>query len=188
MNNQIQKNAPVPGSLAQQASQNNITLAETFVNADVIVIVDTSGSMSDKDRTERTRYARACDELRNIQSSMPGKIAVLSFSDEVQFNPSGVPFNFGVTTDLAKALRFAKIADVPEMKFIIISDGQPNDEDEALKEAEKFKNKIDTIYIGPAGDGGEKFLALLASKSGGHSAKDFSGHNLETTIRGLLSA
>jgi Mg-chelatase subunit ChlD len=187
MNNQLSKTPPVPGSLAQQATDNHISLAETFVNADVIVIVDTSGSMGASDGTERTRYARACDELRKIQASMPGKIAVLSFSDEVKFFPSGIPANFGQGTDLAKALKFAKIADVPEMKFIVISDGEPNDEQEALAEAAKFKNHIDTIYIGPAGEPGEKFLKLLASKSGGRSAKDFAGHKLEATIRGLLA-
>jgi hypothetical protein len=188
MSNQLSKVPPVPGSLAQQAAANHISLAETFVSADVIVIVDTSGSMGSHDGTERSRYSRACDELRKIQASMPGKIAVLSFSDEVKFYPSGVPVNFGQGTDLAKALKFAKIADVPEMRFIIISDGDPNDEQEALTEATKFKNHIDTIYIGPIGESGEKFLALLASKSGGHAAKDFAGHNLETTIKGLLSA
>ncbi len=187
MKTDLSKLPSVPGSLAQQAAANHISLAESFVNADVIVIFDSSGSMGSHDGTERSRYARASDELRKIQASMPGKIAVLSFSDEVKFFPSGIPANFGQGTDLAKALKFAKIADVPEMKFIVISDGEPNDEQEALVEAAKYKNHIDTIYIGPVGDNGEKFLALLASKSGGKAAKDFAGHKLEATIRGLLT-
>lgn len=185
-NKMLAKNQPVQGSLAQQAAANHISLAETFVNADVVVLVDTSGSMGAHDGTERSRYSRACDELRKIQLSMPGKIAVISFSDEVKFFPGGIPQNFGQGTDMAKALKFARIADVPEMKFILISDGEPNTEGETLQEAALYKNPIDTIYIGPKGYEGERFLKLLASKTGGRSAKDFSGHKLEQTIRGLL--
>jgi Mg-chelatase subunit ChlD len=187
MSNQLLKNTPVPGSLEQQAAANHLSVAESFVNADVIVLVDTSGSMRQDDGGEVSRYQRACSELRKIQASMPGKIAVLSFSDSVMFCPNGVPFQYSLGTDLAKALKFARVTDVEGMKFIIISDGEPDDEQEALSEAAKYKNHIDTIYIG-ADKSGERFLALLASKSGGHSAKDFSGHNLETTIKGLLSA
>jgi hypothetical protein len=183
----IQKVGAISGSLAHQAKNQGISIAESFVNADAIVLFDTSGSMESGDGTERSRYERGCDELKKIQASLPGKIVVISFSDDVEFCPGGIPKNFGQGTDMAKVLKFAKIADVPEMKFILISDGEPNDEKETLKEAEKYINHIDTIYIGPAGDSGEKFLKLLASKTGGRAAKDFSGHQLEQTIKGLLA-
>jgi hypothetical protein len=185
--NNLQKST-VPGSLSQQASAKGQSLAETFISADCIVIVDTSGSMGGSDNTERSRYDRACDELRKIQASMPGKIAVISFSSEVMFCPAGVPWNYSSGTQLDKALIFARIADVPEMRFIVISDGQPDDESAALAEARKYQNKIDTIYIGPAGERGERFLSRLASESGGISAKDFSAHKLAETVRGLLTA
>ena len=186
MDNQLAKK-PVVGSLAQVANQTGHAIAETFISADVIVIVDTSSSMASHDNSELSRYERACDELAKIQASMPGKIAVISFSDDVIFCPSGIPWNYSSGTDLAKALKFCRVADVPDMKFILISDGEPNDERSALDEAAKYKNPISTIYIGPAGGYGEKFLAKLAQKTAGKSAVDFSAHQLETTMKGLLS-
>jgi len=195
MNNQIQSNKAVAGSLSQQATAKGQALAETFVNADAIVLVDTSRSMGMSDGFENTRYERACDELAKIQKSMPGKIAVLSFSDEVMFCPAGIPWNYEAGTDLAAALKFAKVADVPEMRFIVISDGEPTDgsgnlspEQYCIQIAKTFKNHIDTIYIGRENGSGQDFLARLAKASGGISARDFSAAQLETTVKGLLQA
>lgn len=179
---------PVPGSLAAQSEASSKPLAETFINADVIVIVDTSGSMSLTDETETTRYRRACKELEKVQATMPGKICVISFSGECMFCPSGIPWDYGCGTDLAKALKFAKIADVPDMRFIVISDGEPDDETAALNIARSYKNHIDTIYIGSKRDnGGQLFLEKLAKASGGIAANDFSAHQLSNTVYGLLA-
>ena len=186
--NNIQQNKVIAGSLSQQAQQKGQSLAESFISADAIILVDTSGSMAQSDGTENTRYERACNELAKIQNTMPGKICVISFSDEVMFCPAGVPWNYSAGTDLAKALKFAKVADVPDMRFIVISDGEPNDESEALKVAKTYKNHIDTIYIGRENSSGQAFLAKLAKASGGISARDFSAAQLSSTVKGLLSA
>ena len=115
--NLLRKNQPVAGSLAQQASTTGKSLAESFISADCIVLVDTSGSMGMSDGFENTRYERACDELAKIQRTMPGKICVISFSDDAMFCPSGVPWNYSSGTDLARALKFSKVADVDDMRF-----------------------------------------------------------------------
>jgi len=188
MNNQIQSNKQIAGSLAQQAAAKGQSLAESFLSADCIVVVDTSGSMALKDGTEVTRYARACDELAKVQNSMPGKICVLSFSDSVMFCPNGIPWNYSMGTDLAAALKFAKIADVLEMRFIIISDGEPDDERAALAIAKTYSNRIDTIYIGNSHGSGQEFLTRLAKASGGIGIQNFSAAQLEQTVKGLLSA
>lgn len=177
----------VPGSLAAQSATTGRSLAETFVNADVIVIVDTSASMDSKDHGNKSRYERACDELAKVQTSLPGKIAVLSFSDDVMFCPSGKPWNYGGSTQLDRALQFAKVADVDGMQFIVISDGEPADEITALKIAATYKNKIDTIFIGREGDDGQRFLSRLAQASGGQAVKDFAAKQLETSVKGLLN-
>lgn len=163
--------AIIPGSIGAIAKQNNTSIAESFVNAACIVIVDTSGSMMSNDsRGDLSRYQVACDELAALQNNMPGKIAVLSFSSDVLFCPSGEPFNFCGGTDLAKALRFAKAADVSDMRFIVISDGQPDSETEALEVARKYKNRIDVIYVGPEKyPAGRDFLKSLAKVSGGQA-------------------
>jgi len=189
MNNTQIQAQPIPGSLASQAANSGQSLAQTFINADCVVLVDTSGSMSavDGNADHLTRYQRACSELAKIQRDMPGKIAVISFSDDVMFCPAGTPFNYQSGTDLAKALNFAKMADVPEMRFIVISDGEPDDEAAALKAAKQYKNHIDTIYIGPAGGSGESFLANLAAASGGKAVKTVGAKELEMSVRGLLN-
>jgi len=168
----MNQSALVPGSIAALAQQQGASLAETFINADVIVICDTSGSMGSCDsRGGRSRYDVELEELAGLQRRLPGKIAVLSFSSQVMFCPGGQPYNFGGGTNLAGALDFARVADVPGMKFIVISDGQPDEPGAALTAARKYKAKIDTVYCGPEDDwgGGRSFLAQLAQASGGQA-------------------
>jgi len=131
--------AIIQGSLGQVAKQNNQSIAESFVNSSAIIIVDTSGSMHQTDsRGGKSRYDVACQELKNLQASLPGKLALLSFSDDVLFCPNGIPFDFGAMTDLAKALKFAKMADVSGMRFIVISDGEPDSQEDALDVAKNL--------------------------------------------------
>jgi len=177
----------VKGSIGAIAQQEGKSIAETFINADVIIIVDTSGSMCACDsRNGRSRYDVACEELKNLQASLPGKLALLSFSDDVIFCPSGIPFNYEGGTDLAKALKFAKIADVTGIRFIVISDGQPDNEEESLKVAKTFKAKIDTIYVGPEGGDGQKFLKRLAKASGGQGVTADRVKELASNVERLL--
>lgn len=181
-------NAIIPGSLSAIAKQENKSIAETFVNADCIVIVDTSGSMSSHDsRGGRSRYEVACEELKQLQASHPGKIAVLAFSDQVEFCPAGIPIYFGCGTDMAKALQFAKIADVPGMQFILISDGEPDDPAKTLSIAQTYQNKISTIYVGPEeSPTGRKFLEQLSQVTGGKTATADRAKELKASIEKLL--
>ena len=184
MNTQI-----IQGSLGAVAQQSGKSIAESFVNADCIIIVDTSSSMGQHDsRGGKSRYEVACEELKTLQGSMQGKLAILSFSDDVIFCPNGIPFNYEGMTDLAKALKFAKMGDVTGMRFIVISDGEPNDEDKALAVAKTYKNRIDTIYVGPENGDGQKFLQRLAKASGGQGVTSAQVKELESTVKHLLTA
>ena len=177
----------VKGSLAKVAEQNNQSIAETFVNADVIIIVDTSGSMASRDGIERSRYQVARDELAKLQSELSGRIAVLAFSDTVVFCPNGVPYDLGGGTAMSEALSFAKVADIPLMRFIVIADGYPNNREEALRVARTFTSQIDTIYVGPESDVSAKaFMQELASVKRGQYATDKSGLKLAETTKQLL--
>lgn len=191
----------VPGSLQAIATASGGSLAESFVTCDHCIIVDTSGSMgavdSEPARTinegrkrgqMKTRYERACDELKTLQATLPGKIAVISFSSGVEFCPSGVPTNLGSSTDLAGALAFARVADDCDMSFTVISDGQPDSEEAALREATKYTSKISTIFIGPAGGPGETFLKQLAAASGGQALQAHQAQNLAAKTQQLLLA
>ena len=182
MTNQI-----VAGSLSAISQQSGKSIAESFINADCVVLVDTSGSMHQNDsRGGKSRYDVACAELKNLQATLPGKLALLSFSSGVQFCPSGIPADLGEMTDLAKALNFAKMADVPKMRFIVISDGEPDSEDDALDAAKKFTNRIDTIFVGPEGGSGQSFLRKLAKASGGKNVTSAQVKELANEIQTLL--
>lgn len=159
----------VSGSLLDLSYQNQISIAETFIGCDAIIIVDVSGSMEDMDsRGGKSRYMVACEELATIQKTLPGKIAVIAFSDFPQFVPSGLPMLVGRGTDMARALEFARVADVSGVRFILVSDGEPNDREQTLAIARKFHGRIDTVYVGPeAYPVGRDFLMQLSKLSGG---------------------
>lgn len=183
MNNNI-----VPGSLGAMAKAGRTSIAQSFMSAECIVIVDTSGSMDSMDsRGGRSRYEVACDELAYLQGQMPGKLAVLAFSSKVMFCPNGVPFYYGEGTDLVQALKFASVADVPGMRFILISDGEPSAPQECLKIARTFKNRIDVIYVGPEDSPfGREFLTDLSRACGGVTVTSDRAKELGATVQNLL--
>lgn len=167
-----QSNAIVTGSLSDVAKREGMSLAESFLSADAVILVDVSGSMGAHDsRGGKTRYDVALQELAALQAHMPGKLAIIAFSDNTLFVPGGAPPLLGSGTNLAGALRFAQVADVPGMRFVVISDGQPDDASGALAEAAKYKAHISTVYVGPEDDHdqGRVFLQQLAALSGGQS-------------------
>ncbi len=172
----------VPGSLAEIAEQNHTSIAESFMSADAIILVDVSGSMAG------APYDQACNELRKIQKDLPGKVAVIAFSDTPEFSPSGRPRFISGGTDLAGALRFIHVADGCDMRFILISDGYPNDPDQALCEAKKFQSRIDCVFIGQHGDPGADFLKKLAAASGGSYSKNSVNEVAERIEQLLLTA
>ena len=179
------------GSLASISKNENMTLAESFLNVDAILVVDMSGSMSAHDAPGSTsRYEAAEKELRQLQSSMPGKVAVVAFSSSVQFCPGGIPPRLGGGTDMAKALRFVQPAD-GVAQIVLISDGEPNSESETLAAAREFEHRIDTVYIGPESGyyaRGRAFLEKLAAATGGQSMKSAAPGLLKEQVESLLLA
>jgi len=184
-------NAIVKGSLSQIAKQTGRTLAESWINVDAVILVDISLSMTEMDACGgKSRYDVAQEELTELQETLPGKIAIVAFSEKQYFVPTGTlppPMN---TTDLAAALKYVRIADsIPGMRFILISDGEPNDEDAALDAARKFKNRIDTIYVGPeSGKRSREFLQKLANLRNGEMQLKPQLKELAASIHGLLEA
>jgi len=164
----------VPGSISAVAQREGKSIAQTFADADIIAITDTSGSMSATDsRDNQSRYQVLLQELAKLQAEMEGQIAVLNFSARASWSPGGQPEFLGGGTNLAGALRFAKISDCKGRRFIIISDGCPDDEQAALTVAQTYTAPISCVYVGPAdgfGASGKAFLERLAAASGGQSA------------------
>mgnify|MGYP005867113643 FL=1 len=181
--------AIVPGSLADIASAGKQSVAQAFVGVEVVIIVDTSGSMDSRDSTgERSRYDVACEHLAELQTSLPGRVAVIAFSDTAAFCPNGIPMFLGGRTDMTGALQFAKIADAPGVRFIVISDGEPDNSQTALQVAATYRNRIDTIYVGPEYmPYGRDFLQRLAAASGGQSVVANRATNLLGAAQRLLT-
>ena len=157
------------GSMLATAREHGRSLAETFLGVGTIILMDVSGSMHAQDtHTGQSRWELAADELAQLQENLPGKIALVCFSDITTFCPSGMPVGAGGGTMLAEALETVKVADVPGVRFIVISDGQPQSPERALTVASTFRNKIDVIYVGPEERPmGRDFLHRLAQASGG---------------------
>ena len=129
----------------------------------------------------------ALEELASLQPTYPGRLQWL-LSDSVALIPGGQPPFMGSGTNLAAALRFAKVADVPDMRFFIISDGSPDDEQAALNVAKTYRNRIDTIYVGPESGYamGREFLETLARASGGQSTTADRVQELAAKVETLL--
>ena len=177
------------GSLAAISKNENLTLAESFLSVDAILVVDMSGSMGANDAPGGiSRYDAAEQELRQLQKQLPGKVAVVAFSNSPQFCPGGVPPRMGGSTDMGAALRFVHAADGCA-QIVLISDGEPNSEAETLAVAREFAHKIDTVYIGPESGHyarGRSFLEKLAAATGGTSMKSAAPGLLKEQVESLL--
>jgi hypothetical protein len=184
-------NSLVYGSLQDTALRANKSVAETFLEVDVLVLVDTSTSMDEHDCPGgRRRYDLACEQLIRLQRDLPGKVGVISWNSNARFCSGGVPSTPYGGTDLAGVLRFVKPADGTSIKLIIISDGEPDRQEPALDLAKTFKSKIDCIYVGPERGDGREFLRKLAAATGGRSVTKSIKELvlLSETVKGLLTA
>jgi hypothetical protein len=179
------------GSLGYMEQQGK-TIAESFLSVDAIVMIDISASMQEQDCPNgQMRHTVACDELRRLQRQIPGKLAIIEWATGHAFCPGGVPSPpDGFSTNMAGVLGFVKIADGTDIKFILISDGEPDSEDATLDVAQTFKSKIDTIYIGREGGRGADFLRRLAAITGGRPTTQDAREivNLSKSITRLLTA
>lgn len=170
MANQNNNQQIVAGSLGAVAKKSGNSIATGFLSVKCLVMVDTSASMGTNDAIGgETRYKAACAQLERLQAENPGEIGVCSFSNRAEFCPAGVPYYFGGMTDMVAALRMMKMADACGIRLILISDGEPDDPGQTLKDAGKFQSKIDAIYIGPETGQGREFLQKLAEATGGIS-------------------
>jgi len=184
----------VVGSIADLAHHHNTRIANVLMDVEHLIVVDCSGSMDAHDARdgERTRFEAACAELRKLQRQYQGKIAVIGFSDEVQFSPGGLPEPMHGGTDLTAALEYIQDFDGTGVTFDVISDGIPDDQTSALAVAQRLTTRINTIYIGPThGEDWVKqamaFMKRLAAVSGGASVVN-SASDIGSAVTRLLEA
>ena len=89
---------------------------------------------------------------------------------------------------MADALKFAKTADVGGMRFVIISDGEPNSREETLAAARLIQGKIDVVYVGAEGGEGRRFLEQLAKAGRGQFVTADRAIELAERVETLLLA
>jgi uncharacterized protein with von Willebrand factor type A (vWA) domain len=155
----------VSGSVLDISRKTDTTLAMAFLDVEYTVLIDTSGSMSERDaRGGKTRYEAAIEELKALQAQNPGKILVINFSDSANICIGGIPAFLGGMTNLTDALKLALEYDDTDMTHVVISDGYPDSPYSALEVAKEFDGAIHTVFIGPENDRqGREFMAQLAN-------------------------
>lgn len=162
----------VKGSLQESQKNRQVTFAEAFLTVEAIVVVDISASMSTCDVAVEggltSRWAEANNQLQRLQAKHPSKIAVVAFSDNSEFCPSGVLPPVRSSTNMLRALQFVAPADDTGIKFIVVSDGCPDDPQGTLAYAKSLKTSINTIYVGNDPNG-RVFMDQLAATTRGKS-------------------
>jgi hypothetical protein len=181
--------AIVAGSVASAAAVKGVPLAEALLDVESLILLDCSGSMATADsRGSRRRIDSAREELATLQRDLPGKLALVCFAGHAQLMWGGVPPEPMGGTDLAGALAFAKTFDQGGMRFVVVSDGEPDDQAKALATARGFAGPISTVFVGPEGGPGAAFLRRLATASGGRHATADRVRELADVVKPLLTA
>ncbi len=133
-------------------------LKQRKLQQSVCLLLDTSGSMC----SDMNDGRRAIDHLRDAVSNFPDA-KIISFNSQVI--EDSIPEPQG-TTDLTLGLETVQnLSNIK--KIILVSDGQPNNAESAMKKGMMLKIPISCIYIGIPGDSGYSFLKELATATGG---------------------
>jgi len=189
---QITKYSSVRGSLQSIANKDKIAVAQAFINCEILACLDVSPSMNYEDCPgNQKRFKVAANEVARLQAENLGKVGLICWSDRQRFLPGGIAEMFGGSTDVAGLLRYIKKADGAGIKLVIISDGEPDDDEAAISEARKFQTKIDCVYIGPEYDlQAQDFLKRLSAVTGGQFSNNGTAGmvDLSKTMERLLTA
>ncbi len=181
----------IPGSLGAIAKRDNMHLAQAFLDATEIILVDTSSSMNAQDSTGgQSRYAVACNELRKLQRDLAGKLAIFSFSDTCVICPGGVPIMLGRGTNLLGALQYVIGADGC-VNFTVISDGYPDpgQDHDIINLVSTMQSRVNAIFAGPIEDEiGRKFMSQLAQAGRGKSTLSAHAEDLSSKVKLLMEA
>jgi predicted metal-dependent peptidase len=165
-------------------------MAKSDVKDKIVVLADVSGSMSDADGGSRERKTRF-QLLTEALAGLPKDVCIIAFDNNVYELRSVAELRLtGGGTSLHFAIDAA--AKHEPVRTIIISDGEPDNEELALKAVEKLTGVIDVIFCGsPGNERAKKFLESLARAGMGGFYKTGDQvdvkKQLPAVIAGLLS-
>jgi hypothetical protein len=140
----------------------------------ICLLLDISGSMA----------GEAIIKLRQVVDGFTN-VRRIEFNDYIkELQPTEHISDADGGTNMAKAFRFCKAHGIKHI--VMVTDGLPDDEGRALRDAVGLR--IDVRYIGPQPP--PQFLSDLAKATGGNYGTDNIDHlkELTTTLRGLLPA
>lgn len=126
-----------------------------------VILADVSSSMAEP-AGARTKI----EVLREaLASAPPARIIAFSSIPVEIFSPEALPYPSGGT---ALHLALAMAATMRPERTLVVSDGRPDGEGEAMAAASVLPGTIDVIYCGPDSDAGARdFLMRLARTGGG---------------------
>jgi hypothetical protein len=132
----------------------------------IVVLADVSPSMEVRDGGSREGKKRI-NLLREALSGLPKGIKIIAFSDEARVTTAeGIRVNEYGSTALHKAIDLAATFD--PVRTVIISDGEPDSEEEAERAIEGLTGIVDVVYCGdPDSERASKFLESLAKAGAG---------------------
>lgn len=147
------------------------------------LLLDVSGSME----SWISPNVRAIDELAKVAREFQGVRKFEFASSTREMKPTDNPGDgdtVGTGTNVALALLTAKSKGV--LHAIVITDGQPDDADAALRAAKGIR--VDVFYIGP--DPAPQFCRDLANQTGGQYGRASlkAAKALTASVRALLPA
>lgn len=193
-NDLVSKNDEKSLSLSQKLSKGleEIKAKKNFLKK--IFLLDISGSMD-----MYIEGKSKLDNLRDIMREYPEARKVCFSSDvycEVDRNGNvdcTIPMSAHGSTDLARAIGFLRTLTKRPERIVLISDGEPDDSNAAIREATGFSVPIDIIFIGQKGSSGERFMINLAKFTTGRqfTVEDKSANfqkQLSIKIAGLLTS
>ena len=203
INRSIQKSEQkvAQGSIYDVSNRQNVPVEAVMADAQAVVFLDRSGSMShyiNEDQYDpfaynrpnpggNTRFEDANKALEGIQRRYDGKIILIPFSTFPELQLNGVPRPPDGGTDVAAALEMGKQFDGLGMKFVLISDGEPNSDVAAIEVAKTYEDPIDTIFIGADKDiRGIDFLNRLSAATRGQALGKIDVEKLEGATVKLL--
>lgn len=173
---------PAEGSVYEVANAQSREVAMVLADVDAIALFDISGSMSGD------KFVQAGLALDQLQKKFRGKLAIIEFDMNARWRLNGRPSSPNGSTNLTAALELAKPFDGTGIRFIVISDGAPDNRYTAQEVAATFEDPIDSVFIGPDHDiSGKLFLEGLSALKGGKSMGQTDVKELEARVTKLLT-
>jgi len=191
MSNLIKDNSNLAeGSVFDTSNSQGVKPEDVLANCDVIVMLDISGSMDAfVYGANKNRWEAAVDQLRLIQRTFPGRVALIQFGGMVTgFRFNGIPDRPTGSTPMHEAMAIAHDFDNQGKQFYLISDGQPDRVEIVHQWAKAFVSPINTIFIGDDNDiSGIRLLGEVSRFSGGEASGKLEPQMLGEAMKLLIT-